>query len=646
MSKEELASKLAQGKNKIHAENEAKRLENKVKAYNAANNSNSDLTNNSNASSSLNNTNKNNSGANLKDKLQKKAGSAALQSMGVPKGAADKAIDFAQSEKGKKLMNATNPLAMGKSLADKLLSRGEEKNNSEEETSGSFEGSVSTDKIVKYGLLFFAYLSPILIFCVLFISASQVFLNAISLGTADSLNGEEVEDKINKKGDDGLDQELSDEDIAYDIYISDSNSITVKDVKLNNFNVIQIATNSKYLRRKYNEASLDEIEDFFPAVVDSAKNYDENMVYDFFFKMYNLFVTYRDVYNVRLDLPLLMATLNLQSSDKNVVFEANLSPEDRKKTARELPIEEFDYYYDWSKVNYVSDEKTSNHDMELLAKHMVANRIEERCLDVDGNIVNRKESMDYEIEIEKLSCGEDETYETIELGFELDTKRYKEFLREFLEHKYYIDGGYKTSESIDAIGPLEKDGNYVDNVTFTDASFGSIYYFNQTDYKNYYYSKDTSKPQFKRSSGGFATISSHGCGPTSLSIVVSTFLNREISPIETVTKTCQLGGCTATGTKHNTLIDLGKQYGMSVETTKNNQTVIDALSTNNSLVIVLMGPGTFTRGGHYIVLTGVNSNGQVSVADPASRKRTDKKWYPFNTIVEQKKSSPYLIFSR
>ena len=59
-----------------------------------------------------------------------------------------------------------------------------------------------------------------------------------------------------------------------------------------------------------------------------------------------------------------------------------------------------------------------------------------------------------------------------------------------------------------------------------------------------------------------------------------------------------------------------------------------------------MGPGTFTRGGHYIVLTGVNSSGQVSVADPASRKRTETKWYPFNTIVEQKKSSKYLIFSR
>ena len=38
-----------------------------------------------------------------------------------------------------------------------------------------------------------------IIFAVLFTGASQVFVNSISLGTADSLSGEEAEDKINKK---------------------------------------------------------------------------------------------------------------------------------------------------------------------------------------------------------------------------------------------------------------------------------------------------------------------------------------------------------------------------------------------------------------------------------------------------------------
>ena len=59
-----------------------------------------------------------------------------------------------------------------------------------------------------------------------------------------------------------------------------------------------------------------------------------------------------------------------------------------------------------------------------------------------------------------------------------------------------------------------------------------------------------------------------------------------------------------------------------------------------------MGPGTFTTGGHYIVLTGTRSDGKVSVADPASRKRTETKWYSFNLIVEQMKSSGFLIITK
>ena len=40
--------------------------------------------------------------------------------------------------------------------------------------------------------------------------------------------------------------------------------------------------------RKYNEADLAELEDFYPPIADYSKKYDKNMVYDFFFKMYNL----------------------------------------------------------------------------------------------------------------------------------------------------------------------------------------------------------------------------------------------------------------------------------------------------------------------------------------------------------------------
>ena len=51
------------------------------------------------------------------------------------------------------------------------------------------------------------------------------------------------------------------------------------------------------------------------------------------------------------------------------------------------------------------------------------------------------------------------------------------------------------------------------------------------------------------------------------------------------------------------------------------------------------------RDRHYIVLTGVNSNRQVSVADPGSRANTEKKWFSFNTVIEERKAQ-YIIVTR
>lgn len=324
------------------------------------------------------------------------------------------------------------------------------KDSSEEKSSNEGFGSVggSTNKIVKYGLIGCALLFPLIIFAILFTGSSQVFVNSISLGTVDSLSSEEAEEKINKKGEEGLDEEKTDDDVAYDIYINDGYSIRFRKDTLTDNNIIQIANGTKYLRRKYNEASLDKIEEFYPAVKDESKNYDENMVYDFFYKMYNLYISYRDNYDVYLDLPLLMSTLNLQSKDKNVIFSSNLSAEDRTTTARELPIAEFDYYYDWSNSDYISNKKASNHDMEILARNMVSKQVKETCVDSSGKNTQENILRDNEIGTQTLTCGENETYKTEELGYVVDNQKYKEFLKEFLEKKYYTKDGFKANEMV------------------------------------------------------------------------------------------------------------------------------------------------------------------------------------------------------
>ena len=85
---------------------------------------------------------------------------------------------------------------------------------------------------------------------------------------------------------------------------------------------------------------------------------------------------------------------------------------------------------------------------------------------------------------------------------------------------------------------------------------------------------------------------------------------------------------------------------MNVTRTNDGQSLINSLKSGRSLVIALMGPGVFTTWGHYIVLTGVNDQGQVSVADPGSRERTNKKWFSFNTILEQKQASQFIVVTK
>ena len=194
------------------------------------------------------------------------------------------------------------------------------------------------------------------------------------------------------------------------------------------------------------------------------------------------------------------------------------------------------------------------------------------------------------------------------------------------------------------------DGVYDSEIEYYDSSFGKIIYWSQRDFSSYYFSSDVTKLKYYGSKGNEATIATHGCGPTSVAIVVASMKNDEsITPIVTTQKVCSInGGCDGSGSYSDALISTLKSYGLTVKTSNDDQEALDALNSNKSLVIVNMGPGMFTQGGHYMVLTGVNTKGEVSVADPGNREYTKQQWFDFNIIMEQRKqhSTAYIIVSK
>ena len=154
-----------------------------------------------------------------------------------------------------------------------------------------------------------------------------------------------------------------------------------------------------------------------------------------------------------------------------------------------------------------------------------------------------------------------------------------------------------------------------DGVIFTDGST-QVTYYNQLDerWKNLPYGTDNI--------GGYA------CGPTSMSIVVSSLTSDTVDPPHMAQWAYEHGyWCSGNGSYHTLIPGAAEEWGLTVEgcTAKEPQRIVDALGSGK-LVVAIMGKGHFTKSGHFIVLRGVTSDGKVLVADPASYSRSQKEW--------------------
>lgn len=154
------------------------------------------------------------------------------------------------------------------------------------------------------------------------------------------------------------------------------------------------------------------------------------------------------------------------------------------------------------------------------------------------------------------------------------------------------------------------------DLVFTDGSHDVVYY-NQADARwgHYMYGK-------------YHTIAVGGCGPTALAMVVSSMTDTTIDPKEMADWSYDNGYCAEGNGSYHALIPNGAaHFGISVTGAgrADGQKIIDALA-DGKLVVALMGPGHFTTGGHFIVLRGITSEGNVLVADPISVRKTGMEW--------------------
>lgn len=176
--------------------------------------------------------------------------------------------------------------------------------------------------------------------------------------------------------------------------------------------------------------------------------------------------------------------------------------------------------------------------------------------------------------------------------------------------------GYEQLININDRGYRESSGLDFSGISFKDGATEVVYY-NQADVRW----KD--KPY-----GRTGTIGRSGCGPTALSIAVSSLTDKKVDPVQ-MSKWAYENGYYSEGVgSYHTLIPNGAKYfGLKVEgcTANEPQRIIDALA-KGKLVIAIMAKGNFTNSGHFIVLIGVTADKRILVADPVSRNRSEKEW--------------------
>lgn len=143
---------------------------------------------------------------------------------------------------------------------------------------------------------------------------------------------------------------------------------------------------------------------------------------------------------------------------------------------------------------------------------------------------------------------------------------------------------------------------------------------------------------------GNGTISGYGCCPTCLAMVLSYMKQQVILPNHIVEWTGNRYYVPGAGSSWSIFPAVAQQWGVTCTNLGNNpQAMVEALQ-NGKPVISSMRPGTFTRGGHFIVLTGITENSGIRVNDPNDNSTKNFKDREFELSLITREAKNYWSF--
>ena len=127
-----------------------------------------------------------------------------------------------------------------------------------------------------------------------------------------------------------------------------------------------------------------------------------------------------------------------------------------------------------------------------------------------------------------------------------------------------------------------------------------------------------------------------GCGPTCIAMVYSGLTGKtDKNPyqigLELAEREYYIPG---SGTTWEAMNDIPQEYGLEViEVPCYEEDIRNTLKEGHPIICNVV-PGDFTKVGHYIILTGIDDNDQLSICDPNSPEKTSQKWDLERVIVQ------------
>ncbi len=152
----------------------------------------------------------------------------------------------------------------------------------------------------------------------------------------------------------------------------------------------------------------------------------------------------------------------------------------------------------------------------------------------------------------------------------------------------------------------------------------------------FYYQGDDqwSSHQYRANRSNDGRIGPNGCGPTSMAIVISSLTNTTVTPIDMANYNMEHNYVTSSGsTYHEALYKGPKDFGLDTYSVEQSVEAIREITEVRRGMVIVNGtdqnPDTpATRGGHIFVIRGVTADGKLLLADPASRRNSDRPVEP------------------